>query len=469
MVSFKMFAGTNIGLRDNNEDNFTVCPDLNKDEWIMPADYQQAIQLGSRGCVMVVADGMGGQNAGEVASAIAIETVQELFAPSHMPADILEKSNSIKSFLKRVISECDIRIKKRTELEPETDGMGSTLVLSWVLGGKIYVAWIGDSRAYSYVKGKGIARLTKDHSYVQQLVDAGAITEEEAMSHPNSNVITRSLGDSFQQAKADVAEYDVEDGQIILLCSDGLCGVCPDNEIGIVLEEESDDLQQCKERLTEMSLGAGGSDNITVALLALSIDSSETEEETFAMRKISSDRLNSILKYVIGICFVGIIVLLVLLIMRPNRFEKGIKISLAKNSLYPNESTKYHITICGDSTSTLDYDSELLDVNMVDSIISVKHPFLFEDKTTFIIAKCKNDPNIADTVELTIKKKIVNLPDNELPILNDPEYIVKAISAESSNTEDPGNNLNESLASSPGQVTSVSKNNKNNSEKNEEN
>ena len=132
MVSFKIFAGTNVGLRENNEDNFTVCPDLNKNEWIVPADNQQVIQLGSRGCVMVVADGMGGQNAGEVASAIAIDTVQDLFSPNKMSSYVFDKSDAIKSFLKKVIFECDVRIKKRTEEDPSTDGMGSTIVIAWV-------------------------------------------------------------------------------------------------------------------------------------------------------------------------------------------------------------------------------------------------------------------------------------------------------------------------------------------------
>ena len=178
MVSFKMFAGTNVGLRENNEDNFTVCPDLMKDEWIVPAENQQFIQLGQRGCVMVVADGMGGQNAGEVASAIAIATVQELFSPKELPANVIEKPDTIKQFLKKVVSECDIRIKHKAKKDSSTVGMGSTIVISWLVNEKLFIAWIGDSRAYSFVPKKGIARLSKDHSYVQQLVDAGAITED---------------------------------------------------------------------------------------------------------------------------------------------------------------------------------------------------------------------------------------------------------------------------------------------------
>lgn len=270
-----MFAGTDIGLRDNNEDNFTVCPDLTRNEWIVPADHQQAIPLGERGCVMVVADGMGGQNAGEVASGIAIATVQDMFAPASLPANVLETSGSVKSYLKKVISEADIRVKKHTDEHPETEGMGSTIVIAWLINRTLYVAWLGDSRAYLVNAAKGIGRLSKDHSYVQQLVDAGALTDEAAMTDPNSNVITRSLGDTSQKAKADVMEYSVVDGDIVLLCSDGLCGVCKDEVIGGIVEEGADNLLTCKDRLTETVLEAGGSDNITIALMQIHTDDSE--------------------------------------------------------------------------------------------------------------------------------------------------------------------------------------------------
>lgn len=303
MVSFKLIAGTDVGLRENNEDNFTVCPDLTKNEWIVPADCQQAIQLGSKGCVMVVADGMGGQNAGEVASAIAIDTVQEMFSPNHLSADMLGKPNAVKSFLKKVISECDIRIKKRAEAESSAYGMGSTIVIAWLIGCKLYIAWLGDSRAYSYVQGKGIARLSKDHSYVQQLVDAGAITDEEAMNHADSNVIIRSLGDTSQKAKADVVEYDIEDGQVVLLCSDGLCGACRDEEIGTIIEEEIDNLQKCKERFITAALAAGGSDNITISLLQISTDSSQTAALVEVKKQKSKKKtMLTILAFVLGLC-----------------------------------------------------------------------------------------------------------------------------------------------------------------------
>lgn len=408
MVSFKMFAGTNVGLRENNEDNFTVCPDLTKNEWIVPADNQQVIQLGSRGCVMVVADGMGGQNAGEVASAIAIDTVQEMFSPNKMSADVFDKPDAIKSFLKKVIFDCDVRIKKRTEADPSTDGMGSTIVIAWLISHKLYIAWLGDSRAYSFVKNKGIARLSKDHSYVQQLVDEGAITDEEAMNHPNSNVITRSLGDTSQKAKADVVEYEIEDDQIVLLCSDGLCGVCKDEEIGGIIEEEYTDLQKCKECLTTAALGAGGSDNITISLLHIKVDNTQSSIQDNTTQLQSKINIQTIFASLVGLCLLGTLLYAGFSLLKPKEDAvKSVKIWLDNDTLSSKEKTSFHINVAGDSISTLVYDKDLIDVNLKDSIILVrKLSSLLEDTTTYIKAVCTNDPNLSDSTSLVIKKNL---------------------------------------------------------------
>ena len=269
MIKIKLLAGTNVGLRDNNEDNFTVCPDLTLDKWMIPSNHQDTIPLGKKGCLIVVADGMGGMNAGEVASDIAIKTVQQLFAPAVLPADVLAKPESMKSYLKKVIVQADLQVKQHCKEDPATEGMGSTIVIAWLYEANVYVAWLGDSRAYSFVPDKGISRLSKDHSYVQQLVDANVITEDEAMDHPQSNVITRSLGDTSQKAKPDVVSHPVQAGEIILLCSDGLCGVCTDAEISEIIQMHQDDLQTCKEVLTDAALRAGGSDNITEAFIKI--------------------------------------------------------------------------------------------------------------------------------------------------------------------------------------------------------
>lgn len=276
MTQIKLFAGTDVGLRDNNEDNFTVNPDLTLDVWMVPASQQETIQLGKRGCLMVVADGMGGMNAGEVASDIAIKTVQEMFSPTKMPANIVDRHESIKEYLRKTIVEADRQVKKHCKKDPSTEGMGSTIVIAWLIHGLVYVGWLGDSRAYSYKPGKGIQRLSKDHSYVQELVDAKTITEEEAMLHPQSNVIMRSLGDVTQKAKPGIICHPVAKGEIILLCSDGLCGVCADNSIAEIVGQTSSDLRNCKESLTNAALEADGSDNITIALLEIV----ETDEKS---------------------------------------------------------------------------------------------------------------------------------------------------------------------------------------------
>ena len=417
MVSFKMFAGTNVGLRENNEDNFTVCPDLMKNEWIVPADNQQVIQLGQRGCVMVVADGMGGQNAGEVASAIAIYSVQEMFSPDELPANVIEKPDTIKQFLKKVILECDIRIKQKAKEDSSTAGMGSTIVISWLVNDKLYIAWLGDSRAYSFVPKKGIARLSKDHSYVQQLVDAGAITEDEAMDHPNSNVITRSLGDTSQKAKADVVECDVEDGQIILLCSDGLCGVCKDEEIGGVIEEEYSDLQKCKECLTTAALAAGGSDNITISLMQISKGADgHSSSANDSLNKPSKYGLSAILSLLFGTAILLTLLYAGYTIMSPKEkiAERFVRLSVDNNTLDTNEKTSFHISSSDANLMySMDYDKNLLAVDTTNNVISrvkTNQPIL-EDSVTIVKIVCKEESSICDSVRITLKKMVVSTTD----------------------------------------------------------
>lgn len=457
MVSFKIFAGTNVGLRENNEDNFTVCPDLNKNEWIVPADNQQVIQLGSRGCVMVVADGMGGQNAGEVASAIAIDTVQEMFSPNKMSADVFDKPDAIKSFLKKVIFDCDVRIKKRTEEDPSTDGMGSTIVIAWLISRKLYIAWLGDSRAYSFVKNKGIARLSKDHSYVQQLVDAGAMTDEEAMNHPNSNVITRSLGDTSQKAKADVVEYEIEDDQIVLLCSDGLCGVCKDEEIGGIIEEEYTDLQKCKESLTTAALGAGGSDNITISLLHIKVDNTQSSTQDNTTQQQSKINMQTIFASLVGLCLLGTLLYAGFSLLKPKEDAvKSVKIWLDNDTLSSKEKTFFYINVVGDSISTLVYDKDLIDVNLKDSIISVrKLSSLLDDTTTYIKVVCKNDPNLSDSTSLVIKKslELPHMPGERNEDVNKEKHDNKKTVASNGSTSDnqtSTNNTSSSITPSSG-------------------
>ncbi len=256
-------------IRTNNEDNFIVNPDLTKqDNWFIPGNTNEEITMGPNGCVLVVADGMGGMNAGEVASELATVGIKEAFAKVSDLSEIIKNNGRIEMFLRKVIADADALIKQRLKEDPSTTGMGTTVVLVWVLGTTAHVVWCGDSRAYLFNPNSGIVRLTKDHSYVQELVDSGKLDAELAFNHPNSNIITRSLGDSPSKVHPDYSRRELQQGDTLLLCSDGLCGLCRDEEICDIMVA-TEDLGQCKTNLITAALDAGGHDNVTVALMKL--------------------------------------------------------------------------------------------------------------------------------------------------------------------------------------------------------
>ena len=276
-LKFKLAAGTNVGLiRDNNEDNFVVCSDLGTSEWLIP----QAADLGERGALLVVADGMGGANAGEVASAIAIETIQKEFCDEQFKELDVDDDVAILEFMVKVVKNADRNIKNVSMNDSSKAGMGTTLVMVWLLGEKAYVCWCGDSRCYVLNKKKGLIQLSKDHSYVQELVDKGELEPEMMHEHPLSNVITRCLGDVEKEAEPDTLVYHPHDGDVFMLCSDGLCGLVSDAAISEIMNAQSEDLTLCKNDLISAALAAGGYDNVTVAMAAIKEEEkTETEEK----------------------------------------------------------------------------------------------------------------------------------------------------------------------------------------------
>lgn len=260
-IKFRMAARCEAAGRPNNEDNYQLDSDLSDNEWGFTADAD--VKLGDKGALLVVCDGMGGMNAGEVASAIAVKTVKECFSAEKLTSKVLENPCV---FLKEVIVQADSEIKSHSKKNPETEGMGSTIVIAWILGTKVYVGWCGDSRCYRFNPNTGLERLSHDHSYVQELVDAGKITEELAFDHPNNNIITRSLGDPRGAAKPDTKEFELYNNDIILLCSDGLCGTLRDNEIAEQIEKHQTSMQECRDALWEADKVAGWNDNVTIGL-----------------------------------------------------------------------------------------------------------------------------------------------------------------------------------------------------------
>lgn len=260
-ILFRMAARCEAAGRPNNEDNYQLDDNLSDNSWGFTADAE--VSLGEKGALLVVCDGMGGMNAGEVASDIAVKTIKEWFTTNKLTdAAIAAPCKYITS----AIVAADAAIKAHSKTNPDTEGMGSTIVLAWLLGQKVYVGWCGDSRCYRFNPALGLERLSHDHSYVQELVDAGKLTEELAFDHPNNNIITRSLGDPRGAAQPDCKEFDLYNQDIILLCSDGLCGTLRDNEIAELIKQHQTSMQECRDALWDADEAAGWTDNTTIAL-----------------------------------------------------------------------------------------------------------------------------------------------------------------------------------------------------------
>lgn len=262
-MKVRIVAKTNIGKeRDRNEDGFTFCTDLCALNW----DKEPAeTEIGSKGALLVVVDGMGGTNAGDVASSLAIESLQKTFNSSDLNT-LVSSEEHIKGFLQNTVTKADQYINDYMLSHPETSGMGTTIVICWILDGHAYMAWCGDSRGYVFNPSTGLKALTKDHSYVQELIDKGELTEEEALTHPDSNLITRGLGAFDTPAIADIVVHPIQPNDMFLLCSDGLCGYCNNSTIERIVKTYGHNIDECCDKLIELALNAGGFDNICVAM-----------------------------------------------------------------------------------------------------------------------------------------------------------------------------------------------------------
>jgi serine/threonine protein phosphatase PrpC len=272
--------------RPNNEDNFQLNDNLSNAQWGFTTD--KIVVLDRKGALLVVCDGMGGMNAGEVASATAIQTIKNWFAPDNITNQILESHDSVMRHIEKSIVAADAQIKEAGKKDKEKEGMGSTIVMAWIVDKYVYVGWCGDSRAYRFNPKFGLEQLSHDHSYVQELVDAGKLSQELAFDHPSNNIITRSLGDSRQKAKPEVKRFPLYDGDIILLCSDGLSGVLRDNEIKAILEQQTNSMESCRDALWNESKKIGWHDNVTLVLCQV-IDGGEKPMKNYAKNNESNE------------------------------------------------------------------------------------------------------------------------------------------------------------------------------------
>lgn len=211
--------------------------------------------------LVVVCDGMGGENSGKDASAIAAEVVKSKFIAGY---DRTFSSKSLKNLLVSTVTVANSIIFNTSHAEPEKSGMGSTCVAAFIdaQSDMVHIVNVGDSRAY-LCREDSIEQITKDHSFVQLLMEHGKITEEEIADHPNKNMLIRAVG---VDREIDVDYFAAElNGARLLLCTDGLHGCCSNDDIlGVINEPE---IEQAAKKLVDMALDKGGPDNVTLAIV----------------------------------------------------------------------------------------------------------------------------------------------------------------------------------------------------------
>lgn len=259
--------------RTNNEDTFAFCSDIAHSQWIHDANTVHQ-DLGELGALLLVADGIGGFNAGEVASDIAVHAIANTFTTEAASQAVFLDANHSEErcteLLRCAIANADHEINQHVINDFHTVGMGTTIVLAWILPQHTYIAWCGDSRCYLYNSRDGLRLLTQDHSYVQQLVDKGEITPEEALTHPDNNIITRALGDVECPSEPEVTSLPTQTDNTLILCTDGLCGYITNPIIQQTVQALYREPDKCCHALLQLALDAGGYDNIAVATAHLS-------------------------------------------------------------------------------------------------------------------------------------------------------------------------------------------------------
>lgn len=235
----KISSATSVGkIRAVNEDSFFVS------------------EIGNSGATLaVVADGMGGHNAGEVASAETVNTLKDSIVETDIPT---------KDLLLQAIDCANNSVYKMSKNTPALHGMGTTVTACVISGDKVTAAQVGDSRLY-LIRDNKITQITKDHSLVEMLVESGEITKEDAKHHPQKNVITRAIGTN-SSVETDIYEFSLKKEDVLLLCSDGLVNMVEDEKILSIVTDSAEFSTLANVLVKEAEL-AGGHDNITVVLI----------------------------------------------------------------------------------------------------------------------------------------------------------------------------------------------------------
>lgn len=230
---------TKSKLHKNNEDSHLICDDY-----------------------IIVADGMGGERDGDIASRLAIESIDSILSEN---VSRLISEADIKKMLTKAVLSADSRISDYIEKNPDSFGMGTTTLLAVKRDEELFISWCGDSHCYSY-RGGQVTSITKDHSYVQQLIDSGHITIEESFTHPGNNLITRFVGGGEETCIPDFCTYHVSDSELIIFCSDGLSGYCKVEDISKTIRNNTN-INELPKELSDLAISHGSDDDITIIIL----------------------------------------------------------------------------------------------------------------------------------------------------------------------------------------------------------
>jgi len=277
-IRLRVFGRTDVGqVREHNEDNFIVADLTKASRGLMETDRNQVI--GERGVLMGVCDGMGGAAAGEVASQLAVDIIYQKMVGGDTPRD----HDEIAARLVHAIEAAGLRIFSEAKLDRTRRGMGTTSTIAAMLDDHLFIGQVGDSRAY-ILRGDRLVQVTRDQSLVNQLIEAGQLTEEEAETFEHNNIILQALGTS-DSVQVDLTFVELKKGDTLLLCSDGLSGMVRNEEIREVLRSVDEPLEACK-TLTDRANQAGGHDNITVVVAKFEGEalSDPTDEEVQGLR-----------------------------------------------------------------------------------------------------------------------------------------------------------------------------------------
>ncbi len=236
----KAFSITDIGERRRINQDYVYCSET---------------AVGILPNLFVVADGMGGHNAGDYASRFCVEFFRQKIEESEMTTPV--------SAIKDALAKTNEALLSKAQEQSDLEGMGTTFVVATIFGQEMYVANIGDSRLY--VIGKEMKQITEDHSLVEAMVKTGEIKRSEARVHPNKNIITRALG-ANEEARPDFFEVNLEEGDIVLMCSDGLTNMLEDETIEQIIRENKE-LETAAATLVKYANQNGGKDNIAIIII----------------------------------------------------------------------------------------------------------------------------------------------------------------------------------------------------------